>query len=122
MDMRKKLLGVKHPSTLLSIANLAVAYWKQGRWNEAEQLEVQVMDMRKKVLSTEHPDTLSSMANLAATYMNQGRWNEAEQLEVQVVDMRKKLLGVQHPDTLSQAWEIWQPHIGIKEGGMKLSS
>jgi putative hemolysin len=68
MDMRKKLLGAEHPDTLTSMANLASTYGNQGRWNEAEQLEVQVMDMRKKLLGAEHPDTLTSMANLANTY------------------------------------------------------
>ncbi|KAF8797466.1 hypothetical protein BYT27DRAFT_7265694 [Phlegmacium glaucopus] len=32
--------------------NLASTYGDQGRWNEAEQLEVQVMDMRKKLLAS----------------------------------------------------------------------
>ena len=67
------------------MANLAAAYWNQGRWNEAEQLEFHVMEMRKKLLGAEHPDTLTSMASLATTYRNQGRWNEAEQFEVQVM-------------------------------------
>jgi hypothetical protein len=38
MDMTKKLLGVEHPDTLTSMANLAGTYRNQGRWNEAEQL------------------------------------------------------------------------------------
>ena len=76
------------------MANLATTYQKQGRWNEAEKLFVQVMDMRKKLLGAEHPDTISSMANLARTYQKQRRWNEAEKLDVQIMDMRKKLLGV----------------------------
>jgi hypothetical protein len=50
------------------MANLARTYWNQGKWNEAEQLEVQVLDMRKKLLGAEHPDTLMSMGNLASTY------------------------------------------------------
>ena len=84
MDMRKKLLGAEHPDTLRSMANLACTYMHQGRWNEAEKVEVQVMDMRKKLLGAEHPDTLTSKADLASTYQNQGRWNEAEELEDQV--------------------------------------
>ena len=70
MDMKKKLLGAEHPDTLNSMGNLAVTYSNQGRWNEAEQLEVQVMEMRKKLLGAEHPDTPLSMENLAATYRN----------------------------------------------------
>ena len=71
------------------------------RWNEAEQLDVQVIAMKKKLLGAEHPDMLPSMANLANTYRELGRWNEAEQLEAQVMKMRIKLHGVEHPDTLS---------------------
>ena len=85
------LFRSEHPDTLTSMANLAVTYRNQGRWNEAEQLDIQVMDMRKKVLGAEHPDTLTSMANLAVTYRDQGRRNEAEQLDIQVMDKRKKL-------------------------------
>jgi hypothetical protein len=88
MDMRKKLLGAEHPSTLSSMGNLASTYWNQGRWNEAEQLQIQVMDMRKKLLGAKHPDTLSSMENLASTYQNQGRWNEAEKLELEVTNIK----------------------------------
>jgi uncharacterized protein (DUF2164 family) len=103
------------------MGNLASTYRNQGRWNEAEQLEVQVMDMRKKLLGAEHPDTLTSMANLASTYRNQGRWNEAEQLEVQVMDMRKKLLGAEHPDTLTSMANLASTY-GIREDGMRQSS
>ncbi|KAK3898990.1 hypothetical protein C8A05DRAFT_37396, partial [Staphylotrichum tortipilum] len=53
-------------------------YYDEGRWGEAEKLEVQVMETRKTKLGADHPDTLASMANLASTYWNQGRWEEAE--------------------------------------------
>jgi hypothetical protein len=71
--MCKKILGEEHPHTLTSMANLAATYRNQGRWKEAEELEVQVMQMCKKILGEEHPDTLTSMANLASTYKNKGR-------------------------------------------------
>jgi tetratricopeptide (TPR) repeat protein len=101
MQIRKRVLGVEHPSTLAGMANLASTYWNQGRWKEAEELNVQVIEMRKRVLGVEHPLTLASMANLAATYWNQGRWKEAEELNVQVMEMRKRVLGVEHPSTLA---------------------
>jgi hypothetical protein len=64
------------------MVNLARTYWNQGRWNEAEKLEIQVIDMRKNLLGAEHPDTLTSMGNLANTYRKLGRWDEAEKLGV----------------------------------------
>jgi tetratricopeptide (TPR) repeat protein len=72
-----------------------------GRWEEAEELEVQVMETRKRVLGEEHPDTLLSISNLASTYRNQGRWKEAEELGVQVMETKKKVLREEHPDTLT---------------------
>lgn len=68
-------------------------YRDEGRWKEAEELQVQVMETRKKVLGEEHPDTLTSMHNLALTYQKQGRRKEAEELQVQVTDIRKKVQG-----------------------------
>ncbi|EED12703.1 kinesin light chain, putative [Talaromyces stipitatus ATCC 10500] len=91
----------EHTSTLTSMANLASTYRNQGRWKEAEKLEVQVMETSKTVLGAEHPSTLTGMANLASTYRNQGRWNEAEKLEVQVMETSKTVLGAEHPDTLT---------------------
>jgi hypothetical protein len=68
------------------MANLASTYRNQGRWKEAEELEVQVMETRKRVLGQGHPSTLSSMGNLALIYRNQGRWKEVEVLEMQVME------------------------------------
>ncbi|KAI4947480.1 hypothetical protein J4E91_006299, partial [Alternaria rosae] len=79
----------------------AATLYSEGRWGEAEELEVQVLETSKRVLSDEHPDTLISMANLALTYRNQGRWKEAEELEVQVLETRKRVLSDEHPDTLT---------------------
>jgi tetratricopeptide (TPR) repeat protein len=72
-----------------------------GRYKEAEDLEVEVMQTRKRVLGDEHPDTLTSMGNLALTYSKQGQWDEAEELHVQVMQTMKRVLGHEHPSTLT---------------------
>ena len=97
----ERVLGLENPETLNSMANLASTFWNQGRWKEAEELEVQVMETRKRVLGLEHPSTLTSMANLASTFWNQGRWKEAEELNVQVMETSSRVLGLEHPDTLA---------------------
>ena len=66
----------------MHVDNLASTFWSQGRWNEAEKLEVVAMETRKRVLGDRHPDTLTSIANLAETFRSQGRWDEAEKLQV----------------------------------------
>ena len=67
----------EHPSTLTSIANLATTFSNQGRWTEAEKLEVQVMETSKTVLRPEHPSTLTSMWNLSYTLKKLHRHAEA---------------------------------------------
>ncbi|KYG39759.1 hypothetical protein M433DRAFT_79497 [Acidomyces richmondensis BFW] len=81
------------------MANLASTYRNQGRWKEAEELEVKVVETSRTVLGAEHPSTLTSMANLAVTYFGQERWAEAEELQIQAVAGYKKFYGVHHPDT-----------------------
>jgi tetratricopeptide (TPR) repeat protein len=71
------------------------------RWQQAEELEIQVLNISKRVLGAEHPHTLTAMTNLASTFWNQGRWQQAEELQIQVLDIRKRVLGAEHPDTLT---------------------
>lgn len=62
-----RTLGADHPSTLTGMTNLASTYRNQGRREEAEKLELQVMETRKTKLGADHPSTLTSMNNLAFT-------------------------------------------------------
>ena len=79
----------------------AIALYSDGRYEEAEELQMQVLQTRKRVLSDEHPSTLTSMNNLALTYSNQGRWKEAEELQAQVMETSKRVLSDEHPHTLT---------------------
>ncbi|KAF2022483.1 hypothetical protein EK21DRAFT_83286 [Setomelanomma holmii] len=86
---------------LTLVCRCAMTLYSDGRYNEAEELFVQVMETRKRVLGKEHPFTLTSMANLASMYRNQGRWKGAEELEVQVMETSSRVLGKEHPSTLT---------------------
>ncbi|KAI8674483.1 hypothetical protein NCS57_00346200 [Fusarium keratoplasticum] len=101
VEIRAKVLGEEHPSTLASMANLASTFWNQGRWKEAEELEAQELEICSRVLGEEHPDTLASMANLASTFRKQGRWKEAEELQAQELEICSRVLGEEHPSTLT---------------------
>jgi hypothetical protein len=92
------------------MANLASTYWNQGRWEEAEELEVQVMESRKTKLGADHPDTLTSMANLAITWKAQSRDEAAMKLMTECVRLRALKIGADHPDTISsrQTLNTWQ--------------
>ena len=58
------MLGPEHPDTLTAMANLAVTYSKQGKYDEAEELKLKVLDLSQKVLGPDHPDTFTSMENM----------------------------------------------------------
>jgi hypothetical protein len=92
------------------MGNLASTYRNQGRWKEAEDLEVQVMETRKRVLGEEHPSTLSSMANLALTWKSQSRNEEAILLMEKCLELQKRILGRHHPNTKTslKALNRWQ--------------
>ncbi|KAL4935809.1 hypothetical protein BDV06DRAFT_233938 [Aspergillus oleicola] len=98
--VRKRVLGLEHPETLTSMGNLAFTYEEQGRVQEAQELERQVLAIRRRVLGPEHPETLTSMGNLAYRYGEHGRRQEAQELERQVLEISKQVLGPEHPDTL----------------------
>ncbi|KAF2205730.1 hypothetical protein GQ43DRAFT_467879 [Delitschia confertaspora ATCC 74209] len=100
-------------------STIGAAYFYEGRWKDAEELDMRVMGIRKRVLGEEHPDTLTSMGNLASTYRNQGRWKEldmevmetkkrdqgrwkeAEELDLRVTETRESVIGEERPDTLT---------------------
>ena len=103
------MLGKEHPDTLASMASWAITCWNQERWDEAENLERQVMEIRSRVLGHRHPDTLMVMANLAHTLKSQGRDQEAIALMRQAERLQKEILGIDHPNTMrsSEAVEDW---------------
>ena len=100
LRIRSQLLDEEDGQVISSMLILASAYEKQGRWKEAEKLEVQAVKTEKRVPGAEHSSTLSSISNLASTLDGQGRWKEAEELQLQVMKIKKRVLGADHPNTL----------------------
>ncbi|KAF2834982.1 hypothetical protein M501DRAFT_943158, partial [Patellaria atrata CBS 101060] len=93
-------------------------YRNQGRWKEAEELEVQVMETRKRVLGEEHPNTLTSMNNLAFTFKLQGRKDDAILLMRQCSQLQKQILGPQHSYVISSVaildqWQLENVDIAV---------
>jgi tetratricopeptide (TPR) repeat protein len=74
---REKELGPDHPSTLISVNNVAVLLQDQGRLKEAQPLYERALDGKEKELGPNHPSTLTSVNNLARLLKAQGRLQEA---------------------------------------------
>ena len=58
--------GYKERVPLL-LCNVGRYYWEQGRSDEAERLDAEVLELRQEALGVEHPYTISAMAKLAST-------------------------------------------------------
>ena len=108
VNQRKTKLGSDHSLTLCSMGSLAVTYWNQGRWGDAEKLQIEVMNARQDLEKHEsnHPHILTIRADLARTYLQQGRWDEAEKLQIEVMNARQEKFGSDHPDTLTSKREL----------------
>ncbi|EXK26980.1 hypothetical protein FOMG_16420 [Fusarium oxysporum f. sp. melonis 26406] len=66
LELRRQVLGEKHPDTIRSLADLGTTYHAQGRYDEALQLHQTALDLRRHVLGENHPDTMQSVAYLAS--------------------------------------------------------
>jgi eukaryotic-like serine/threonine-protein kinase len=98
--LRVSALGSDHPDSLISMNNLAAAYWALGRYAAAVPLFEETLKLQKAKLGPDHPDSLISMNNLAAAYRETGRYGDAIPLQEQVLKLFKAKLGSDHPDTL----------------------
>ncbi|KAH9204601.1 hypothetical protein DL95DRAFT_319129 [Leptodontidium sp. 2 PMI_412] len=81
------------------MANLATTFWNQGRWEEAERLELEVIETSKTKLGANHPSTLTSINNLAFTWKSQGHVDNAINLIEECVMLRTQMIGINHPNT-----------------------
>jgi len=80
---------------------IALCYYSDGRFDEAEAFFRDVMEFRIKVLGAEHPDTLRSISKLALAYHAQSRFAEAKALGLRAMEAQKRILGEEDPETMS---------------------
>ncbi|CAG7562668.1 unnamed protein product [Fusarium equiseti] len=99
-DLRREVLGEKHPDTISSLEGLGVTYFGQGQYAKAQEIAIKVLGFRQEVLGT-HPDTIRAISDLGATYLGQGRYDEAKKLQDEALRLRQEMLGEKHPDTIS---------------------
>ena len=97
---RSRLLGKKHPDTLVARNNLARAYQEAGDLGRAIPLFEGALKDHIRVLGKKHPDTLAARNNLAYAYHAAGDLGRAIPLFEATLQDRRRVLGEDHPDTL----------------------
>ncbi|KIM20944.1 hypothetical protein M408DRAFT_29927 [Serendipita vermifera MAFF 305830] len=102
----KTLQASDHLDLAKAAENLASAYSRHERWNDAEKLLLEALETRLKYQEADHLDTVSTSGKLATTYFWQGRLNEAETLQFKVLQNRTKIQGEKHLDTIVAAGKL----------------
>lgn len=91
------MLGSRHVDTIVAIAHLASTLSHEGRYEEGEVAQLQVLEARKEILGRKDRSTVASMGDLVITWYKQGRFQEAETLNREVVELSKESFGPHHP-------------------------
>jgi tetratricopeptide (TPR) repeat protein len=85
------------PRLPISLEGLAAAYWKQGRFDQAEPLTKRCFNIYETVLGPDHDDVGVVANNLAMLYHAQGKLLLAEGMYKRSLPLRARALGNQHP-------------------------
>jgi tetratricopeptide (TPR) repeat protein len=86
--------------------NLAVAYEKTGRLDDALPVYQESFKFSKAKLGPDHPDTLTTMHNFATAYGDAGRSKEALLLLDELLKLQKSKLGLENPRTLETMGDL----------------
>lgn len=101
LDIYNKLSGGEETEETVAVqSTIALAYWKQSRFEEAEKLQLQIARSNEKRFGKTSQSTLEALAALARTYREQIRLPEAKKLERHILAQRKKQLGESDPMTI----------------------
>jgi hypothetical protein len=73
LAMERRILGSDHPTTLLTMDQLAQTYSRLGQHDRALELLKQVQEAQSRVLGPEHEQTLSATHNIGVVLEQLGR-------------------------------------------------
>ena len=76
-----KVLGPKHSDVATTLNDLALLYFVQGHYAQAESLFQQALAIREQALGPEHPDVATTLENYAILLRNLDHAENASLLE-----------------------------------------
>lgn len=96
-----KLVGPRHPHTLMTSGGWGADLRALGRYAEALPLQQETYLAWKDQFGDEHPRVLSAATNLAISLRSVGDFRQAESIDEDTWKRRRYVLGREHPYTLS---------------------
>lgn len=97
MDKRRRILGEENILTLRAKSQLAFDLNAQDKFDEALQLQKQILSLREKTLDADHSDIARSLVILSDTYVSVGDMQTAVSLNQRAAAIYKKAFGNIHP-------------------------
>lgn len=99
LEIRKKVLGAKHPDTANSYNNIGIVYYDLGKYKDALKYYKDALKIQEKVLGEEHPDTATSYNNIGSADCKLGKYDKALDNFTKALKIQEKVLGEEHTDT-----------------------
>ena len=99
MEVKLKVHGEAHPSTLNNIAGV---YRRQRRYEEALETFSRALKVTLKVLGEEHSEMAATLNDIADAYESQGRCEEVLEHYGRALKVRLKALGEEHRETFTR--------------------
>ena len=108
VELRESVLGGVHRDTAVSVNQLAVIRFHEGRFDEAETLWRRNIEILAAAGGPDDPDYLLSVHNLGAVLLGRDKLDKAERLLSEAYEVRSRVLGVDHPQTLASMSNLAQ--------------
>jgi CHAT domain-containing protein/Tfp pilus assembly protein PilF len=96
--LAEKLVGPDHLTTGQCLNNLALLYWKLGRYGKAEPLFQRSLRIIEDREGKNHPDVAALLNNLGMLYQAQGQYDQAEPLYQRSLKIMEAARPGDHPD------------------------
>lgn len=112
--------GAGDPRLATALHNLAIHYYKLGKYADAEPLYKRAMAIRETVFKPTHPHIIQSLNDLAALYYAQGRYAATEPLLKRIMEIIQSDRGQGHPmfaQALENYAELLQARGRLQEAG-----
>ncbi len=106
MEFKRANLGATHKSTVDSTNELAMLFFKEKRFEEAESLCRELRDLSRTAFGEEHERTATAVNNLALTLKAQEKFDEAVPLFREAMEIRTRRLGRDDLKTASTMYEL----------------
>ncbi|PVF91854.1 hypothetical protein CPB86DRAFT_830363 [Serendipita vermifera] len=97
LELRKEILGPRHPDTILAMDDLASTLDDRGQLEEAERMRREVLELQKEILGPLHPNIIQTMYSLVYTLHERGQLEEARKMAQEGLELHKEIQGPRHP-------------------------